>query len=260
MHEDLLNEYREYLCQRRVSPKTADEQLNRLRAVLAWSGERPLETVSARELEAIFRCLRREHYPGIAAAARTVNRFFRFLAERGICSENPAQNLEEQNPVRRAYDSTEDELRAILAQPYKHTLTGLRNRALLELSCGFHLKPGDLTEINLADADAEKSQIRLKNGVILQLGEQSAAVLDEYLRLLTRENLAAFSDDYPLFPNRTGERMSYHLCWTIIKNIIAKAGLGRKLLPMDIRVQNSEEGERSGRPIAQRVISNSQAQ
>jgi integrase/recombinase XerD len=236
MYESVLNEFAEYLRQKHISPKAVYEQLDKLRTVLARvADEKPLNTVTARQLEAIFRCLNREHYRCIATAARNVYQFFSFLVERGICETNPAHNLKAQNPAICAYAPTDDEIQKILTIPYEWTWLGLRNRTILELSCGFDIKIGVITKINIADADTAKRQIRLKNDMILQLSEQTAGVLEEYLPLLRGHDFAV-AEDSPLFPNRNGERMSYHLCWTIIKNIIAKAGLARKLLPMDMRV------------------------
>lgn len=135
---------------------------------------------------------------------------------------------------------TEDELKALLAQPDPSTRHGLRDLTLLSLLYDSGARVQEITDLQLKD-------IRLTNPAMVTLTgkgrkarqvplmKETCTLLDTYIRNfdLNSEPLTA-----PLFFNKKGEALSRYGITYILKNYVSKAeldGSARKISPHGLR-------------------------
>lgn len=135
---------------------------------------------------------------------------------------------------------TEDELKALLAQPDPSTRHGLRDLTLLSLLYDSGARVQEITDLQLKD-------IRLTNPAMVTLTgkgrkarqvplmKETCTLLDTYIRNfdLNSEPLTA-----PLFFNKKGEALSRYGITYILKKYVSKAELGgsaRKISPHGLR-------------------------
>lgn len=135
---------------------------------------------------------------------------------------------------------TEDELKALLAQPDPSTRHGLRDLTLLSLLYDSGARVQEITDLQLKD-------IRLTNPAMVTLTgkgrkarqvplmKETCTLLDTYIRNfdLNSEPLTA-----PLFFNKKGEALSRYGITYILKKYISKAeldGSARKISPHGLR-------------------------
>lgn len=135
---------------------------------------------------------------------------------------------------------TEDELKALLAQPDPSTRHGLRDLTLLSLLYDSGARVQEITDLQLKD-------IRLTNPAMVTLTgkgrkarqvplmKETCTLLDTYIRNfdLNSEPLTA-----PLFFNKKGETLSRYGITYILKKYVSKAeldGSARKISPHGLR-------------------------
>ena len=135
---------------------------------------------------------------------------------------------------------TEDELKALLAQPDPSTRHGLRDLTLLSLLYDSGARVQEITDLQLKD-------IRLTNPAMVTLTgkgrkarqvplmKETCTLLDTYIRNfdLNSEPLTA-----PLFFNKEGEALSRYGITYILKKYVSKAeldGSARKISPHGLR-------------------------
>lgn len=135
---------------------------------------------------------------------------------------------------------TEDELKALLAQPDPSTRHGLRDLTLLSLLYDSGARVQEITDLQLKD-------IRLTNPAMVTLTgkgrkarqvplmKETCTLLDTYIRKfdLNSEPLTA-----PLFFNKKGEALSRYGITYILKKYVSKAeldGSARKISPHGLR-------------------------
>lgn len=135
---------------------------------------------------------------------------------------------------------TEDELKALLAQPDPSTRHGLRDLTLLSLLYDSGARVQEITDLQLKD-------IRLTNPAMVTLTgkgrkarqvplmKETCTLLDTYIRNfdLNSEPLTA-----PLFFNKKGEALSRYGITYILKKYVSKAeldGSARKISPHGLR-------------------------
>lgn len=135
---------------------------------------------------------------------------------------------------------TEDELKALLAQPDPSTRHGLRDLTLLSLIYDSGARVQEITDLQLKD-------IRLTNPAMVTLTgkgrkarqvplmKETCTLLDTYIRNfnLNSEPLTA-----PLFFNKKGEALSRYGITYILKKYVSKAeldGSARKISPHGLR-------------------------
>ena len=135
---------------------------------------------------------------------------------------------------------TEDELKALLAQPDPSTRHGLRDLTLLSLLFDSGARVQEITDLQLKD-------IRLTNPAMVTLTgkgrkarqvplmKETCTLLDTYIRNfdLNSEPLTA-----PLFFNKKGEALSRYGITYILKKYVSKAeldGSARKISPHGLR-------------------------
>ena len=219
--------------ERGLSKRTVEaygSDLSRLGKSLAKQGGDPLEA-DQEAVAAHLRQLRREGLSprSIARALVSIRGFYRHLVEVGERPDNPAVNLSPPRQWRRLPKVlTETQVEALLGAPDMEHLSGLRDKAMLELLYATGLRVSELVGLHL-------SQLRLDFGFIVVLGkggkervvpvgEQAEGWLTRYLEEVRPELLAGRHES--VFVNQRGGPLSRQGFWKILKGHGLRAGVG----------------------------------
>lgn len=127
----------------------------------------------------------------------------------------------------------------LLEQAGDHTVSGLRDRALVEVlySCGARIS--EITGMDVDDVSAEQRTVRLngKGGRqrIVPIGRPALEALDAYL-VRARPELARHGRGTPaVFLNSRGTRLSRQTAWHGLKSAARRAGLSETISPHTLR-------------------------
>jgi integrase/recombinase XerD len=134
-----------------------------------------------------------------------VRAFFKWAARQRHVLHNPASEIElpkaERRLPRPALTAAEAEL--VLAQPDLDQLTGVRDRAILEVFYSTGIRRAELAHLAVTDIDHERATVLVRQGKgrkdrLIPAGERALAWVRRYLAE-TRPALAAGDDDGTLF-------------------------------------------------------------
>ncbi|NPV28567.1 MAG: site-specific tyrosine recombinase XerD [Firmicutes bacterium] len=183
---------------------------------------------------------------GQGRSARTLSRylaairsFYHYLLQERYISVDPTQNLTSpklEKRLPRVLSVQEVEL--LLSQPDVRTVTGLRDRAMLELLYAAGMRVSELTGLNTEHLNLEMGYVRCvgKGGRerIIPIGMVAVRYAREYL-LKSRVKLRKNSWEKALFLNRHGKRLTRQGFWKILKGYAQKAGIQREITPHILR-------------------------
>lgn len=116
---------------------------------------------------------------------------------------------------------------------------GHRNRAILEVLYACGLRVSEVTDLKISNIYAEKGFIRIigkgDKERLVPIGNKALREIDMYmpyrngLQAVTGENIDI------LFLNRRGKKLTRVMIYTIIKNLVRKAGIKKKVSPHTFR-------------------------
>ena len=175
------------------------------------------------------------------ARLMAVKIFFRFLVREGFLMANPTAQLElprRKTPLPEVL--SEFEVVRLLEFPDTMTLSGIRDRALLELLYGTALRNSEVCSLTLDQVDLERHQVLLQKGKgnkgrVVPLGEESQAWLERYLdhvrpQWLRSPGLTA------VFLDRWGHKaLSSNGLAQIVRGLARAAQLGKAVSPHVLR-------------------------
>ena len=217
--QDLL-EFVRFLKKHDIAP--ADARTIEVRSFLAELRERQLSrSTIARKLAAI-------------------KSLYKFMAARGYCPQNPMLGLRSPRLHRklpRFLD--EDEVRTLVESPECETLSGLRDRVILETLYSTGMRVSELVQMNVGDMDLLSEAVRTRGKGnkerMVPIGRVAVAVTGEYIerrRLAGRTGLAPGA---PLLVNRLGTRLTARSVNRVLKKYILKTGLKGRISPHTLR-------------------------
>lgn len=179
----------------------------------------------------------------------TVNRkvsslrsFYKYLLRAGKVKNNPAEMVH--TPKIEKYMPTflsVDETFQLLGDQGDHTVSGLRDSAMLELFYSSGLRLSELAGLNVTDLDFRQALVKLrgkgKKERIVPVGKQALQAINEYLKKTTdvRKNCDDDLFKNPLFLNTRGKRITARSIARIVDAMTVKSGIGRKISPHALR-------------------------
>jgi integrase/recombinase XerD len=216
-----------------------------LRLFLGWAedrGLRRLEEVTVAVLERYQRYL--YHYrkaDGRPLSFRTqrdrlqgLKRFYRHLVRQRILDMSPAELLEVPRAEKRLPRTilSVEQVEAVLAQPDTRTMTGLRDRAILETFYSTGIRRLELLGLELYDADLEEGTLHVRQGKgkkdrLIPLGERAALWLAKYIEEV-RPYLVSEPDDGTLFLTHQRGRFSPEGISNVVRKSFDAAGITGK--------------------------------
>ena len=127
--------------------------------------------------------------------------FFKWLTREGHILSNPAADLDLPKPPRQLprHLLSVAEVEHVINQPHTHTLTGLRDRAILEVLYSSGVRRSELVHLKIYEVDVERGTLMVRLGKgrkdrLVPLGERACAWVRRYLLEVRAELLAGDSD------------------------------------------------------------------
>jgi len=163
----------------------------------------------------------------------SIKGFYNWLLFSGLIKNNPTELIESPKIGRKLpVNLSEEEIDRLLSAPDCSTLSGKRDKTILELLYATGLRISELTNLEL-------SQINLKRGIIkilgkggkeriVPIGETALDWVIDYLNNVRGDNINK-DDNIYLFLNDKGKKLSRKSCWSFI-NSYSKSILSNKVI------------------------------
>lgn len=169
----------------------------------------------------------------------TLRNFFRFALMEGYIDEDPAATIESPK-FRRTLPQflSLEEVERVLQQPDTSSVTGLRDKAMIELmySCG--LRVSELCGVRIGDLHMGEGSLRClgKGGKerIVPVGRRALQSVQAYYSKARPELLRGQSSPY-LFLNQRGSKMARVSYWKNLARYGRRAGIRKHVKPHMLR-------------------------
>lgn len=181
----------------------------------------------------------------IARHVASLRSFFKFLVRSKQAGANPWAMLSTPRLIKKLPNFLyPEDIEKFLAAPDTSTLSGCRDRALMELIYATGLRVSELVGITLPDLDVDRGEIRVmgkgsKERIVL-LGQYAKISLREYINKARPQLAKRAGEVIPKSPgflwlNKNGGRLSVRHVQRLVLSIAQKIGLGRKITPHSLR-------------------------
>jgi integrase/recombinase XerD len=167
--------------------------------------------------------------------------FFTYLVKERRMLYNPLATIDppQGGPLKKRVPLTFDEMECLLSQPDVKTLTGLRDRAILEVLYATGARKGELLGLELFDVDLSEKTLRIRNTKfcverLVPLGAVASFYLKSYLHAV-RPQWCKNASQKSLFLSHMGALLSAGEIHDIVKKYAELAGIQKKVSPHVIR-------------------------
>lgn len=169
----------------------------------------------------------------------TVRRFYQYLLEQRLISEDPSVLVDLPKLGRSLPDSlSEAEVDALLDAPDTETPLGMRDRTMLEVLYATGLRVSELVGLSLDEVSLRQGVVRVvgkgNKERLVPMGEQALDWLEEYLEQARPMLLGGKTSDV-VFPSQRGQQMTRQTFWHRIKIHAQTAGIRKPLSPHTLR-------------------------
>ena len=162
-----------------------------------------------------------------------VRYLFRFLAKSGRLQINVAANLElprRQKPLPKAVLS-QDEVELLIAQPDLSTVTGVRDRAILEILFATGIRRSELARLRIADVDVHTKTLTVRQGKggkdrMIPISERAIGWMQRYISAV-RWRFTCEPDDGVVFLTRFGHPVGLKYLSEMVAQHLARAGINK---------------------------------
>ena len=174
----------------------------------------------------------------VARKLAALRGFFRYLMLKGIVSSNPARALPSLKEGTYLPDFFRvQEIKDAMNAISQDTVSGIRDRAILELFYGTGIRLSELVHMDETDIDLNAGTIRVlgkgRKERVLPLGKNLRLMLKHYLA--RRNEFNPLIDDRALFLNRMGRRMSPRGVQLLVRKWIGRVSDKEHISPHAIR-------------------------
>ncbi len=175
----------------------------------------------------------------VARALSSVRSFHRFLLREGVTDRDPAASVARPKlPRALPHPISVEEVLRLIDAPDEDTVTGIRDRAILEILYGAGLRISELTALDVDDIETEGATVRVlgKGGKEREvpLGGYARAAAEAYLSR-ARPELAGPTTRGALFLNSRGGRLTRQSANRLIANHARLAGIQARVTPHTLR-------------------------
>lgn len=237
--------YFQYMAEKNYSPRTIETREVYLRYFIEWCDERGLtrprditKPILERYQRYLFVYRKKDGEPLSTRSQHgriiPVRAWFKWLARYNHILYNPASDLELPRLEKRLprYVLSAAEAETVLAQPDITTVTGLRDRAILETLYSTGIRRRELMNLTVFDIDAERGTLMIRQGKnrkdrMIPIGERAIAWIEKY-RDQARPELACGHDEGILFLTHLGEAFTPNRLTQRVRDIIDQANIGKR--------------------------------
>ncbi len=175
----------------------------------------------------------------VARYLATLRNFFRFALMEGYITDDPAANID--SPKFRQslpHFLSVEEVERLLRQPDTREVTGIRDKAMIELMYSTGLRVSELCGLQVLDLQMDPGCLRCigkgNKERLVPVGRQALEAVRKYLAE-SRPKLMIDGPSKHLFLNRKGRAMDRITYWKALGEYGRKAGLRRALTPHMLR-------------------------
>jgi integrase/recombinase XerD len=172
----------------------------------------------------------------LCVKVRAVKRLFEYLESANIIFINPCESIREpqKDKTLPRHVLTAKEMQKLLDQPNLGLMTGIRDRAVLEVFYSTGIRLEELCALTVFDADLAGGMIRVNKGKgqkdrVVPMGRHAVKCLREYITQarprLTKKNRKTRH----LFVNCYGGPLSSQVVGIMIRTCARKAGIGKQV-------------------------------
>ena len=176
----------------------------------------------------------------MARKLSAIRSFFKFLERHGVITENPATAVitpKQEKPI--PHYLTVDDVFRLLDSIKIETLTGKRDRAMLETMYSTGIRVSELVGLDVGDVDFSGKTIRVtgKGNVerIVPIGQKSLGFIKGYRNTLSLRKIVPERSRGPLFLNKSKGRLTTRSVGRILDKCAREAGLTQPVAPHDLR-------------------------
>ncbi len=237
----LTEQYAYYLkIERALSQNTAAAYLRDTKAFLAWAeetGSGPL-AVTPDDIQAYFKersDLSKRSQARLLSALRS---FYAWAVQENLVPVNPCDGVD-MPKLGRYIPSvlSVEEVEALMESADVSTLTGLRDRALLEVLYGCGLRVSEAAALKRSDVFAKEAFVRVvgkgDKQRLVPVGEPALEAIEAYLSVRPSTGDALMDD--LIFHNRSGKGLSRVSIFKMIKTQALRAGIRKEISPHTLR-------------------------
>lgn len=184
---------------------------------------------------------------GLGKSAATINRktaslrnFYSFMKDRGyISGANPAKNISVPRGSSREIEYLSEEEVVKLIEAPDDSLSGKRDRAILELMYATGMMVNEVINAKVSDLNLKMGFITFDGTYgkarIVPVGRPARQAIEDYLSNAREEMLKGKEDKGILFLNYTGTGLTRQGLWKILKEYGQKAGIEKSINPHILR-------------------------
>lgn len=238
----LTDQYAYYLkIERAMSPNTTSSYLRDVKAFLAWleeTGETDLSRVGSDEILQYFKDRKELSKRSQARLLSALRSFFSWAVQEDFTKVNPCDGVD-MPKLGRYIPSvlSVEEVDALIDSTDGSTLTGLRDRALLEVMYGCGLRVSEAAALKCSDVFEKEAFVRVigkgNKQRLVPIGVPALEAIDAYLAVRP----SAFDPilDDVIFHNRFGKPLSRVSIFKMIKQQALIAGIRKEISPHTLR-------------------------
>lgn len=175
----------------------------------------------------------------ISRLIASLRRFYRYCLRENKIDADPTLQIESPKLPRSLPKSlNEDEVEALLQAPNLNEVSGMRDRAMLELLYACGLRVSELVSIKVTEVSVNDGVVRVtgkgSKTRLVPMGEEAADHLGRYLKEARPAILEKRLSD-ALFVTNRGEAMTRQAFWYLIKRYALLAGISKPMSPHVLR-------------------------
>lgn len=166
--------------------------------------------------------------------------FYKYLILENYIQVNPTETIEMPKTARKLPDTLSfEEISSLLEAIDLSTPEGERNKSMLEVLYACGLRVSELVDLKYSNIYFEEGFVRVigkgNKERLVPIGEKTLTRIKYYLEH-TRNHMKIQHDSTDiLFLNRRGKKLSRVMVFTIIKNLVVKAGINKNISPHTFR-------------------------
>ena len=169
-----------------------------------------------------------------------IRSFYNYLILEDYISTSPADLIEAPKTQRNLPDILSvDEIDSLISEIDRSTKEGERNRIIIETLYGCGLRVSELISLKISDLYLKESVIKVQGKGDKQryvpLADNTKIIIEFYLNEIRDLFPFISGEEDTLFVNRRGRQLTRVMIFTIIKQLVEKAGINKKISPHTFR-------------------------
>ncbi|UNC92528.1 site-specific tyrosine recombinase XerD [Candidatus Contubernalis alkaliaceticus] len=169
----------------------------------------------------------------------SIRSFYHFLIEEQVVKQDPSSNLESPRQEKKLPEILSiSEVDLLLSQPNQLEVTGIRDKAMLEVIYATGIRVSEMVSLNKTDINIDSGYLRCigkgNKERIVPLGKVAIKNIFYYLEK-SRPKLVKTDGEEAFFVNHHGKRLTRQGFWKIIKKYAQLADIKRKITPHTLR-------------------------